>query len=260
MTEILLLVLAGGFVGFLVGLTGVGGGSLMTPLLLLFGFPPHIAIGTDLLYASITKASGVYSHSRHSSINWRLVGVMASGSIPASILTTIVLSLWFSDASQYAGVLVTSLGVMLILTSIVLLYRTRLLAFREGASWFSGIMRERTTLLTFSMGVFLGVFVTLTSVGAGAIGTAVLMVLYPHLTGVRIVGTDLAHAVPLTLVAGLGHMQLGNIDYTLLLCLLIGSLPATHLGTKLGKHMPSEVLRPVLATMLLLLGLKYAFF
>ncbi|WP_020408796.1 sulfite exporter TauE/SafE family protein [Hahella ganghwensis] len=256
--EILLYIAAGASVGFLVGLTGVGGGSLMTPLLILFGFPPHIAIGTDLLYAAITKATGVAAHARHHTINWKVLGLLAAGSIPASILTTFLLSHFFTEPDKYSHVLTTSLGLMLIVTSAVLLFKNKLAINRSSQG--TSIAYRNRAQLTVLMGLILGVFVTLSSVGAGAIGTAVLMILYPSLAAVRVVGTDLAHAVPLTLIAGLGHMQLGNVDYYLLGSLLIGSLPAIHLGTKLSKHLPANVLRPVLASMLLAIGVKYAFF
>ncbi len=257
--DLLLYILTGASVGFLVGLTGVGGGSLMTPLLILFGFPPHIAIGTDLMYAAVTKAGGVVAHARNHTINWRLVGLMGIGSIPASVFTTWILSTYFTEPETYSHLLTTSLGIMLILTSAVLLFKNKLVLStqKSGEQGFVNRYRSQVTVL---MGVILGVFVTLSSVGAGAIGTAVLMVLYPALLASRVVGTDLAHAVPLTFIAGLGHMQLGNVDYALLGSLLLGSLPAIHFGSKLSKHMPANVLRPVLASMLLLIGVKYAFF
>ncbi|MBU6950538.1 MULTISPECIES: sulfite exporter TauE/SafE family protein [unclassified Hahella] len=255
--EILLYIVAGAGVGFLVGLTGVGGGSLMTPLLILFGFPAHTAIGTDLLYAAITKSGGVVTHARSGTVNWKLAATLGAGSIPASIITTQVLAHYFPHPEAYKHLLTTSLGLMLIVTAAVLLFKDRLLRASSGATVMSD---ERRAGVTVFMGVILGVFVTLSSVGAGAIGTALLMLLYPALSSSRVVGTDLAHAVPLTFIAGLGHMQLGNIDYYLLGSLLIGSLPAIHFGTALAKRMPSAVLRPALASMLLIIGVKYAFF
>lgn len=258
--DIVLYIVAGASVGFLVGLTGVGGGSLMTPLLLLFGFPPHIAIGTDLMYAAITKAGGVFAHARHHHIDWRLVGLLAMGSLPASLFTLWMLSTFFTEPEKYSQLLTSSLGIMLILTSIVLMFKNKLVVKQkhlgEKAS-FIAIYRSQVTVF---MGFLLGMFVTLSSVGAGAIGTAVLMILYPALVASRVVGTDLAHAVPLTFIAGLGHMQLGNVDYYLLGSLLIGSLPAIHFGSKLSKYMPPNILRPVLASMLMIIGVKYAFF
>lgn len=258
--DILLYVIAGAGVGFAVGLTGVGGGSLMTPILLLFGFPAHIAVGTDLIYAAVTKASGVHAHHRRNNVNWRVVRRLACGSLPASVVTVLILSRFFSDPTQYRGLLMSTLGVMLILTSVVLLFRARLQQLHsqpaQGTDW-----RDRYQApLTVLAGVFLGICVTLSSVGAGAFGAAILMVLYPRLSPIQIIGTDLAHAVPLTLVAGLGHWELGNINYYLLGCLLLGSLPAIHLGTYVGRRLPARVMQSALASILFLVGLKYVFF
>lgn len=242
-----------------VGVTGVGGGSLMTPLLILFGFPYHVAIGTDLLYAAVTKAGGVVAHHKHGTINWRIVGLLGAGSIPASIATAMLLDSVFNGAADYKPLLTTSLGVMLILTSAVLLFKSRLQAPQTTAS--TSWLRRQAAPVTVVMGLLLGIFVTLSSVGAGAIGTAILLVLFPALKAKQIVGTDIAHAVPLTLIAGLGHLIfLGNVDFVLLACLLIGSLPAVSLGTKLGANLPNRVLQPILAIILMLLGVKFALF
>lgn len=261
--EILLYILAGATVGLAVGLTGVGGGSLMTPLLLLFGFPPHIAIGTDLMYASITKASGVSLHHKRRTINWQLVGLLGAGSLPAAGLTVLILNIYFKDSSEYSHLLTSSLGFMLIMTAAVLLARSRLALPMNSEASVTGIqhfMQRHLKAITLIMGGLLGTLVTLSSVGAGAIGTALLMILYPQLTGVRIVGTDLAHAVPLTFIAGLGHIWLGNVDFGLLASLLVGSLPAIYVGARLGAKLPEKVMHPVLASTLLALGVKYAFF
>lgn len=251
---------AGAGVGFAVGLTGVGGGSLMTPLLILFNFPPHIAIGTDLIYAAGTKASGIIAHAKQATINWQIVFRLSSGSIPASLITIYLLKNVFGDPEGYQHILLTTLGVMLIITSIVILFRSRLIhSYQlepEGYSW----LKKHQAPLTVLMGLVLGVCVTLTSVGAGAFGAAVLMILYPRLNPVTIIGTDIAHAVPLTMIAGFGHMQLGNVDFVLLSCLLAGSIPAIHFGSKLSKRIPGHILQPILACILMLIGLKYAFF
>jgi uncharacterized membrane protein YfcA len=258
--ETLLYIFAGAGVGFAVGLTGVGGGSLMTPLLLLFGFPTHIAIGTDLVYAAITKSSGVLSHHKQSTIVWGLVTRLAAGSVPASIVTIYALNHFFGNPDNYKDILITTLGVMLILTSLVLLFKRKIQHFHAPKpnpdSW---LLRNRGKM-TVLVGVLLGIGVTLSSVGAGAFGAAVLLILYPELSPIKIIGTDIAHAVPLTLIAGLGHMQLGNVDYTLLGSLLIGSIPAIHLGTMAGKRIPARVLQPALASILLVIGVRYAFF
>lgn len=248
--------------GLAIGLTGVGGGSLMTPLLIMFGFPYNVAIGTDLLYAAITKAGGVVSHQRQKSIHWKTVRLLAMGSVPASVLTALLLSQLFTDASEYEAILTRSLGVMLVLTAAVILLRGRLQPQNRAIeqSTISGITGNRDTLIVL-VGVFLGIFVTLSSVGAGAFCAAVLLVLYPRMPALHIVGTDIAHAVPLTLVAGLGHLiWLGNVDFVLLGCLLIGSLPAIHLGTRLAKNIPAQILQTLIATLLLGMGIKFAAF
>jgi len=258
--EVLLYILAGAGVGLAVGITGVGGGSLMTPILILFGFPYHIAIGTDLLYAAITKASGVVAHQKRGSINWRIVFLLAGGSIPAALATTYLLANVFGDASHYEGLLTSSLGIMLILTSAVLFLKGRQQPSSQPSTSLSFGQRH-STKLTLVMGLLLGTFVTLSSVGAGAIGTAILLLLYPRLPALHVVGTDIAHAVPLTLIAGLGHLIfLGNVDFVLLGCLLIGSLPAVQLGSRIGAKLPNNILQPILASILMVIGIKFALF
>lgn len=256
--DILLYILAGASVGFIVGITGIGGGALMTPLLLLFGFPPNIAVGTDLMYASITKASGVISHHQQKHVEWKLVKLLALGSIPAALITGYSLQNLFTDSASYEVLIKNSLGFMLLLTSVVVIFRKQLQRFTlKTKSVHNDRFRDTLTLI---MGVILGILVTLTSVGAGAIGTAVLMLLYPALRSSHVVGTDIAHAVPLTASAGLVHMWLGNVDFGLLLALLIGSIPAIQLGSKASHHLPDNLLKPLLASILFFLGAKYAFF
>lgn len=256
--DILLYIAAGASVGFIVGITGIGGGALMTPLLLLFGFPPQVAVGTDLMYAGITKAGGAWSHHRQSHVRWSVVKLLAAGSIPAALLTGFTLKYVFQHPEHYAALLRSALGVMLLLTALSILFRSRIQNLTAGLG--RSRLAHYRPQATFLMGVFLGVFVTLSSVGAGAIGTAILMLLYPALRSVHVVGTDIAHAVPLTLCAGFIHMSLGNVDFYLLGSLLIGSLPAIHLGTLCSRKMPDTVLKPVLASLLMALGAKYAFF
>ena len=256
--DFLLYIGAGAAVGFIVGMTGIGGGALMTPLLLSFGFPAHTAVGTDLLYAALTKAGGAYSHHRQKHVNWALVKLLAAGSIPAALITGALLHMFFNDAEDYGHLLKNALGIMLIMTAVVIFMRTRIQAFAAARNA-RNLSRFRPAA-TIVMGILLGIFVTLSSVGAGAIGTAILMILYPALRGTHIVGTDIAHAVPLTLVAGLGHLWLGNVDFLLLGALLVGSLPAISLGARLTRHMPSGLLQGLLTTLLLGLGIRYAFF
>ncbi|MBA54782.1 MAG: hypothetical protein CMK89_10045 [Pseudomonadales bacterium] len=260
--DFVVYIMAGAAVGFAVGVTGVGGGSLMTPLLLLFGFPPHVAVGTDLLYASITKAGGVFVHRRQGTIRWNIVFYLFAGSLPASLATVYVLHNYFPDSESYSHLLTSMLGVMLILTSLVLLMRKKIMAesHDHNKGGFLAHLQAHSPRYTWLMGIVLGIMVTLSSVGAGAFGAAILLLLYPRLPSINVVGTDLAHAVPLTLVAGTGHLFLGNVDFMLLGALLVGSLPAIYVGTKVATRLPEKLLQPMLASMLLALGVKYAFF
>lgn len=255
--DFLTYIATGAGVGFAVGLTGIGGGSLMTPLLLMFGFPAHIAIGTDLMYAAITKSTGVIIHHRQRSIDWTLVKTLCAGSLPATALTIVLLKVFFDRSADYSPILTLCLGIMLTLTALSL-FMSPLLKKRQvtGVSMIPGKFQ---TMLTFIAGIFLGVLVTLSSVGAGALGTAAIVLLYPLLKPVKVVGSDLAHAVPLTLLAGLGHIWLGNVDFVLLGSLLIGSIPAIYAGTKVGMTLPDTFMRIILAMVLLGLGLKYLF-
>lgn len=256
----LLYILAGAVVGLAVGITGVGGGSLMTPLLLMFGFPPNVAIGTDLLYAAITKSGGVISHQQQKNIQWPLVIKLATGSLPAAIVTSVFLHYFFDDADDYSHILTSALGIMLLLTSCVIFFRQRLKPKDKQKSPFIDFTQQHASSFTIFMGVILGIFVTLSSVGAGAIGAAILMMLYPHLPTHKVVGVDIAHAVPLTFIAGFAHLLLGNVDFALLGSLLIGSLPAIYVGARLSRRIPNNVLQPILASVLMGLGLKFVFF
>lgn len=258
----LLYVLTGAFVGLCVGLTGVGGGSLMTPLLTFMGIPLQSAIGTDLLYASISKTGGAIVHARHGNIRWRIVFTLAAGSLPAAMATVWALENLFPDARAYKHILTLSLGFMILLTSLSLIFRPRIQAWLhrrhagQPAPW-RRVLDRHTTAATVAMGIFLGVFVTLSSVGAGVFGIMILVTLFPALAMIRIIGTDVAHAVLLTLVAGLGHLRMGNVDWHLLGMLLIGSLPMIVLGTHWSSRMREDIIRPLLGTTLFLLSLKF---
>lgn len=254
--------LAGFVVGFIIGLTGVGGGSLMTPILVIgFGIKPVIAVGTDLLYAAITKCGGIWVHHRQRTIVWKIVGLMSLGSLPASGLTIILLQHFNAHGIDYSSLITLTLGVALILTSLVLLFKRQLLVFsqRERFEAVRAIHQRFKAPITVLVGALIGVLVTLSSVGAGALGAAALFFIYPRLPAVTIVGTDLAHAVPLTAVAGIGHSHLGTVDLALLGSLLVGSLPGIFLGGNLGVRLPDRVVRPILASMLLVIGLRFAF-
>jgi uncharacterized membrane protein YfcA len=247
--------IAGLVVGFIVGLTGVGGGSLMTPILLWFGISPSTAVGTDLLYAAITKAGGVLVHHKQKHVDWKLTGWLAAGSVPASLLTLFLLSWLHLSTHVLDSVFKLVLGIALLLTAASILLKTRLMKLINpaGNAQAELVLKPLPTVL---IGVGLGVLVTLSSIGAGALGTLALFALYPALPTRRLVGTEIAHAVPLTLVAGLGHASMGNLNYMLLLNLLMGSLPGIWLGSKLTRSLTDTWLRPALAIMLAVVGAK----
>lgn len=248
--------LSGFAVGAIVGLTGVGGGSLMTPLLvLLFGIHPATAVGTDLLYAAITKAGGTTVHAKKGHVDWRITGLLASGSIPASMLTIWALSFLPKQSPEITHIISVSLGVALVLTAAAIVFRQKLQRYALSHADDSAHTKLQAPI-TVLTGVLLGILVTISSVGAGALGVAVLFFLYPKLPAIRIVGSDLAHAVPLTLIAGLGHWAIGSVDWSLLGSLLIGSLPGIWLGSHASAKVPERFLRPLLATMLVLVGGK----
>ena len=252
-----LYVTSGFGVGLLVGMTGVGGGSLMTPLLiLLFGIHPSTAVGTDLLYAAATKAGGSVVHGWARSIHWPAVIRLASGSIPASIVT--MMMLWQFDLNGEAGRSLVNLVLCfaLFLTAASLIFRKALL---ESFSRRMERLEDRTIArLTVLTGVTLGVLVSISSVGAGAVGVTALLLLYPKAPMARIVGSDIAHAVPLTLVAGAGHWALGAIDWHLMGVLLIGSLPGIVIGSYLATRVPETALRLLLASTLILVAGRLA--
>lgn len=257
-------ILSGFAVGFLVGITGVGGGSLMTPLLVfLFGFKPMVAVGTDLLFAAITKTGGVWvHHGTHKSVDWKVVALMATGSLPVSIATIYVIKHLIAVGKDTTGLITYALGIALILTACALLIRSFLLrkqvAVVEDDVISIGRFNGNTQIAaTVMVGAVLGALVTLSSVGAGALGTIAILLLYPRMSTLKVVGTDLAHAIPLTAVAGIGHWTLGHIDFTLLGSLLIGSLPGIWIGSHVSAKIPEKVLRPILALILLLIGFKF---
>ena len=250
-------VIAGFAVGAIVGVTGVGGGSLMTPLLvLLFGVAPATAVGTDLLYAAITKSGGVLVHSRRSNVDWRVTALLAAGSLPAAVVTLLIVAHVAPGGLGGASKVITmSLGIALFLTALALVFRQRLQAWSK-ARLSDALPARHRGLITVLTGATIGIMVSLSSVGAGAIGVTALFLLYPHIAAIRIVGSDLAHAVPLTLVAGIGHWWLGSVDWTLLFTLLAGSLPGIFVGSHFASRIPERVLRSTLASMLILVAGK----
>ncbi len=248
---------AGFVVGLLVGLTGVGGGSLMTPILLIFfNVKAAVAVGTDLLYASITKSVGIFAHGKLGNIDWLIVRLLAYGSIPASLLTLLYLKDLDIASDHAVSSIKFWLGIALLLTSVSVLFRNQLAKLSKTGHW---INPQYTPALTVILGIILGFLVTLTSVGAGALGVTALLILYPKLSITRIVGTDVAHAVPLTLVAGLGHASLGTVDYSLLGTLLIGSIPGIWIGSHLSAKVAEHWVRTLLALILVYVGQKLAF-
>lgn len=255
--------LSGLVVGFIVGMTGVGGGSLMTPILvLLFGVAPVTAVGTDLLYAAITKSGGTVVHARNKTVDWRITGLLAAGSVPSALLTTWFMHEFMPDDAQRSAVLTHALGIALILTASALLFRRHILGFAmrgrasESSLCPNAPIPKNRAIITVVIGLVIGSMVTLTSVGAGALGVVALFLLFPNLPSVRIIGSDLAHAVPLTFVAGLGHAALGTVDWRMLGFLLLGSLPGIFLGSHLAVKIPERILRGSLATLLILIGAK----
>ena len=247
-------IFSGFAVGLLVGLTGVGGGSLMTPLLVLvFKFPTAIAIGTALLYASITKSAGVISHSRLGNIDWKIVKNLMLGSIPASFLMTYYLKGIDLYAYENVKIINFSLGVALVLTSFAVILQPLISKKSVGQQSRSS---RNTSIMTVLLGLSLGVLVTLTSVGAGAMGVTALLLLYPKMSIKKVIGTDIAHAVPLTLFAGLGHLNLGTVNFYLLLSLLMGSIPGIWLGSNLSSKIDEKWLRYILAIVLLVVGIQ----
>lgn len=246
------LIVSGGFVvGFLVGMTGVGAGSLMTPFLITHvGVQPALAVGTDLLFASITKASSALPHHNFGNVNWRIVRWLAAGSVPGSIAMLGLIGWLQPDLATMAHVIKNALVGALILSSAAIIIYPFLMRGSGKVRLESGGDHPVRPLPTLLLGVLLGSIVTLTSVGAGAIGVVVLTLLYPALRPRHLIGTDIVHAVPLTLVSGLGHLGMGNTNFTLLGLLLVGSLPGIAIGSRLTGRLPDWLLRAALATIL----------
>ena len=253
-------VFAGFFVGTVVGLTGVGGGSLMTPILIFFfGVKPYMAVGTDLLFAAFTKMGGTLKLARAKVVDWRVVLHLSAGSIPAALVTLFLLNHFGATSPKVQSLMTSTLGVALLLTAAATLYKalrgkTAPASIARGQETQAATPRHWSLPLLF--GAVIGTLVTLTSVGAGAIGVTVLMILYPLLPLHRIVAADIAYAVPLTLVAGLGHASIGTVDWPLLAKLLAGSIPGIWVGSHLMSRIPERVIRSLLSVLLAYAGLK----
>ncbi|ROZ77092.1 sulfite exporter TauE/SafE family protein [Ramlibacter sp. WS9] len=253
-------VFAGFFVGLVVGLTGVGGGSLMTPILIFgFGIKPYLAIGTDLLFAAATKFGGAVGLARSRHIDWPVVALLSAGSIPAALVTIFVLHRLGPANPAVQSVMTTTLGAALLLTAAATLYKAikgKSIPREIDAEQIAQAIRPRHWVQPVLFGAAIGTLVSLTSVGAGAIGVTVLMLLYPALPLPRIIAADIAYAVPLTLVAGLGHASIGSVNWPLLGTLLIGSLPGIWLGSRLVRHAPDRVIRSLLSLLLAYAGAR----
>lgn len=249
---------AGFIVGLLVGMTGVGGGSLMTPLLiLLFGVQPATAVGTDLLYAAATKTGGSLVHGFAKSIEWRVVRRLAAGSIPATIVTLAAWSYFQISADASRSLITMTLSFALFLTAFILVFRRSIVVLYRARV--ANLDPQKAAAATVIVGAALGVLVSISSVGAGAIGVVALILLYPRLPMAKIVGTDIAHAVPLTLVAGLGHWTMGSVDWHIVISLLAGSLPGIFIGSLFAVRIPERALQLILATTLFVVASKIAY-
>jgi len=230
----------------------------MTPLLVMvFGVSPATAVGTDLLYASLTKTMGGWVHGRRGTVDWKVVGLLSLGSFPAAMVTIALLKFAALDESAMHSLVTSVLSVALLLTASALLLKgwIKKLAQRKDGTVHE-LHHRHLPAATVVTGVVVGTLVTISSVGAGVLGTVALLFLYPRMSAVRVVGTDIVHAVPLTAVAGMGHVALGSVDFVLLGSLLLGSLPGIYIGSHLSAKVPESVLRPLLATMLLIIGTK----
>lgn len=249
-------IISGFAVGTLVGLTGVGGGSLMTPLLtLIFGVSPTVAVGTDLAFASITKAAGTFTHRLRGSVEWHVVRLLCYGAVPAAIVATLGLK-YFGGLSKEIGQIIRySIACSVLLTVVALLFKSKMLAWLNAHPE-KQLQGNKLAAATIFAGLVLGVLVTISSIGAGAIGATLLVMLYPRMPSAHIAGTDIAYAVPLTAIAAIGHWWLGSINWELLGSLLIGSLPGITLGSMAAKAVPEKFLRGLLATTLTLVAAK----
>ncbi len=240
-------IVSGFAVGLLVGMTGVGGGSLMTPLLtLLFGVPPAVAVGTDLAFASITKTAGTFTHRLRGTVRWDIVKLLCLGALPAAVLTTLALKQFGTVDKDVGQIIRYSIAGSVLLTVVALLFKGKMLAWLNAHPE-RQLQGRSLNIATAVSGFVLGVLVTVSSIGAGAIGATLLVMLYPRMSSAEVAGTDIAYAVPLTAIAAFGHWWLGSINWALLLMLLIGSVPGITLGSWMARSVPEKFLRALLA-------------
>jgi hypothetical protein len=249
-------IISGAAVGLLVGMTGVGGGSLMTPLLtLLFGVPPSVAVGTDLAFAAITKSAGTLTHRIRNTVHWDIVKLLCYGALPAALLATLWLKQFGALSPEMGKLIRYSIACSVLLTVVALLFKGKMLAWLNAHPE-RQLQGRALAVATVVSGFVLGLLVTISSIGAGAIGATLLVMMYPRLTPAEVAGTDIAYAVPLTAVAAFAHWYLGSINWSLLLMLLIGSVPAITLGSWLARSMPERFLRGLLAMTLTAVAAK----
>jgi uncharacterized membrane protein YfcA len=252
-------VISGFAVGVLVGMTGVGGGSLMTPLLtLMFGVSPAVAVGTDLAFASLTKGVGTFTHRLRGTVHWDIVGRLCLGALPAALLASVALQHFGTLNKEIGQVIRYTIAGSVLLTVVALLFKRKMLA------WITAhperqLQGRALSTATIVSGVVLGTLVTISSIGAGAIGATLLVMLYPRLSAAEVAGTDIAYAVPLTAIAAIGHWWLGSINWTLLATLLVGSLPGITIGAYAARAVPERLLRGLLAITLVAVATKLIF-
>jgi uncharacterized protein len=240
-------IVSGFAVGLLVGMTGVGGGSLMTPLLtLLFGVPPSVAVGTDLAFASITKSAGTFTHRLRGTVRWDIVKLLCMGALPAAVLATLALKRFGALDAEIGQLIRYSIAGSVLLTVVALLFKGKMLAW-INAKPSRQLQGKPLAIVTVVSGAVLGVLVTVSSIGAGAIGATLLVMLYPKMSPAEVAGTDIAYAVPLTAIAAFGHWWLGSINWTLLAMLLLGSVPGITIGSWAARAVPERFLRGLLA-------------
>lgn len=248
------IALMGLLVGFLVGLTGVGGAALITPVLIMVGIQPSIAVGTDLVYNSITKMFGVAQHWRQKSINFKLMKYLSFGSIPSAVVAILILRYFESSFHNQEHIIKHALGYVLILVAAAILVKTFFDKKIRPNRWQLKSIEEKRGLTIFIGAVF-GFIVGFTSIGSGSLFALAMLYLY-RLKGTELVGTDIAHAFLLVTVAGLLHANAGSVNYMLVGNLLIGSIPGVIIGSTLSSKVPTKPLRTLISTVIIISAIK----